>query len=83
MTGFLPLLAEIAGNPEIDVPIRQAAIIFFKNGISRGWVVDDEDEKEAIPVNELDKNIIRANIVSQIVQSPPPIRYSINLVEFS
>jgi hypothetical protein len=74
MIGFLPLLAEIAGNDEIEVPVRQAAIIFYKNGIQRGWVVDEEDEKDATPVSEQDKTVIRAKIVPQIVHSPPPIR---------
>jgi hypothetical protein len=74
MIGFLPLLSDISGNSEIEIPVRQAAIIFFKNGIQRGWVVDEEDEKDATPVSEQDKNVIRGKIVSQIVCAPQPIR---------
>lgn len=76
MIGFLPLLAEISGNEEIEIPVRQASIIFFKNGIQRGWVVDDEDEEKdaTTPVSEQDKNVIRAKIVLQIVTAPQPIR---------
>lgn len=77
MIGFLPLLAEIAGNQEIEIPVRQAGVIFFKNGIQRGWVVDEEEEKDATPVSEQDKSVIRAKIVSQIVYAPPPIRLAL------
>ena len=73
MIGFLPLLTQIAMNEELEVPVRQAAIIFFKNGVSRAWVVD-EGEENITPISEQDKHIIRREILNHILNASLPVR---------
>jgi len=73
MIGFLPLLTQIAMNEELEVPVRQAAIIFFKNGVSRAWIIE-EGEENITPISEQDKHIIRREILNHILNATLPIR---------
>ncbi|KNC96420.1 uncharacterized protein SPPG_08317 [Spizellomyces punctatus DAOM BR117] len=67
--GFLPGVLQILGTSDANVAVRQAAAIYFKNRLQRGW--DPESKK---PVNEGDKLFVRQHILRAIVELPANIR---------
>jgi hypothetical protein len=74
MIGFPSILVEIVRNSNQEISLRQAAVIFLKNFISRAWSVDDLDKEKITPISEQDKVNLRSQIVVLIVESPEPIR---------
>ncbi|KIH65927.1 Importin-beta protein [Ancylostoma duodenale] len=68
--GFTPELLNIACDASIAEPIRQAAVIYFKNTVVRLWEVDeDADEKTENAENCLsdeDKALVKAGILDAV-----------------
>lgn len=76
IAGFFPAVLQIAMNPEVQVPVRQAAAIYLKNAVMRDW-----DAKEPAPgqtlefsLHEQDKVVIRDSIVDAVVLAPDNLR---------
>ncbi|PAV58074.1 hypothetical protein WR25_07919 [Diploscapter pachys] len=72
--GFTPELLKIACNVTYSNTVRQAAVIYLKNSVSKYWEKDeDEDtaqnESTAFVLPEDDKDVIRRNIVEAICVS--------------
>lgn len=60
---------------QLDVSLRQAAAIQFKNLCLREW--DPESDAQAAPQQQLrpeDKALVRANMLEAVVQAPPRIQ---------
>ncbi|KAI6243880.1 D-Importin 7/RanBP7 [Aphelenchoides fujianensis] len=74
MIGFPLILLEILGSPEQDPSVRQAAVIYFKNQLSRAWKVDEDEAERITPISEQDKAAVRNQIIQRIVDAPEPIR---------
>uniref|UniRef100_A0A7E4UV58 Importin N-terminal domain-containing protein n=1 Tax=Panagrellus redivivus TaxID=6233 RepID=A0A7E4UV58_PANRE len=75
MIGFIPLLGTIAVNPQYEIPVRQAAVIMYKNLIWQGWKVEEEETStDIVPVQDQDKHVIRSTILQSIIAAPTPIR---------
>ena len=61
------LLLQLADTGTIDMPIRLAAAINFKNFVKRNWrVVEDEPNK----VSAIDRELIKKNIVGLMLKTP-------------
>lgn len=75
--GFAPILLHVVMEEAIDMPVRQAGVIYLKNMITQFWQ-DREAENPGDPVpfniHEQDRLAIRNNVVEAIIQSLEPIR---------
>lgn len=76
---FVSTLLQITMSEQLDLPVRQAGVIYLKNMITQYW-----PDREAAPgdispytIPEEDRHCIRENIVEAIIHSPELIRYSL------
>lgn len=73
---FVSTLLQITMSEQLDLPVRQAGVIYLKNMITQYW-----PDREAAPgdispytIPEEDRHCIRENIVEAIIHSPELIR---------
>ncbi|CAB0029281.1 unnamed protein product [Trichogramma brassicae] len=74
--GFAPGLLQIIMSNEVDMPVRQAGVIYLKNLIVSNWA-DREAESNTSPqfsIHEQDRAMIRDSIVDATVHAPELIR---------
>ena len=60
--GFGPVLLQVIMSTEVELPVRQAAVIYLKNMVSGSWVDREPDTPgQPIPfaVHEQDRALIR------------------------
>ncbi|KAM5138812.1 importin-7 [Mantella aurantiaca] len=73
---FVSTLLQITMSDQLDLPVRQAGVIYLKNMITQYWpdreVTPGEVPAHTIP--EEDRHCIRENIVEAIIHSPELIR---------
>uniref|UniRef100_A0A3Q2P367 Importin 7 n=1 Tax=Fundulus heteroclitus TaxID=8078 RepID=A0A3Q2P367_FUNHE len=73
---FMSTLLRITMSDQLDLPVRQAGVIYLKNKIIQHWsdgeVAGTEPHVNNIP--EEDRQFIRDGIVEAIIQSPERIR---------
>ncbi|CAH8535331.1 unnamed protein product [Schistosoma rodhaini] len=74
--GFVPTLLKIILEETVDVGVRQAAALYFKNNISEWWKPDEPDEPGELRfcIHEQDKQAIRSSIVAALVSAPIPLQ---------
>lgn len=77
---FLPTVLQIVMENSIELPVRQAAAIYFKNEVVNFW--NDKEAKKGQPlvtysIHEQDKELIRNVIVDAVVAAPDAIRISL------
>jgi len=68
--------------PQLELPLRQAAAIQFKNLVLREWDPEEDDQRPAQApgapphpaLPDADKAMVRANMLEAVVQAPPLIR---------
>ena len=84
--GFCPSLLQVVMTADLDMPVRQAGVIYFKNLVTGFWVAkEDSNKKSDIPdhlkptnvsfsLHEQDKAMIRDNIVDAITAAPDQVR---------
>ncbi|KAL0851769.1 hypothetical protein ABMA28_000081 [Loxostege sticticalis] len=74
--GFAPSLLQVVMLNEVQIPVRQAGVVYLKNLITSGWQEKEPEEGEPIPfsIHEQDRAMIRDIIVDAIVQAPDIIR---------
>ncbi|XP_068117032.1 LOW QUALITY PROTEIN: importin-7 [Hyperolius riggenbachi] len=73
---FVSTLLQITMSEQLDLPVRQAGVIYLKNMITQYWP-DREPTPGEIPTHtipEEDRHFIRENIIEAIIQSPELIR---------
>uniref|UniRef100_A0A8C6ZMP3 Importin 7 n=1 Tax=Nothoprocta perdicaria TaxID=30464 RepID=A0A8C6ZMP3_NOTPE len=73
---FVSTLLQITMSEQLDLPVRQAGVIYLKNMITQYWP-DREAAPGEIPpysIPEEDRHCIRENIVEAIIHSPELIR---------
>jgi hypothetical protein len=78
--GFLPILLQLVMSDTVIVAIRQAAVIYIKNMISKYWrerEVDGAEQIHIIPAD--DKNFIRNSIVESILSATELIRVQLTV----
>ncbi|CAG5081080.1 Similar to Ipo7: Importin-7 (Mus musculus) [Cotesia congregata] len=73
--GFAPTLLQVIMSGEVEMPVRQAGVIYLKNLIVSNWA-DREPENGVAPFNihEQDRAMIRDSIVDAVVHAPELIR---------
>lgn len=80
MVGFGPTILQLVMASEVELPVRQAAVIYLKNMVGSSWKDRDDQDPGAtgdpVPfsVHEQDRALIRENIVDAAVHSPDIIR---------
>ncbi|XP_065070384.1 importin-7-like [Rhopilema esculentum] len=81
--GFSAVLLQMVMTQEIQIPIRQAAVIYLKNMISHHWVKRNED---LYPVGHLpyvipdeDKHTLKENIVEATTHAAEQIRVQLTV----
>lgn len=81
--GFPPALLQIVMQNAVEVPVRQAAIVYLKNLILHNWQEPDRPDHALVSspppalvftIHEQDRAMIRASIVNAIVHSPLIVR---------
>lgn len=75
--GFAPVLLQVVMAEQVDMPVRQAGVIYLKNMLTQFWTEKDpEHVTDAIPFNihEQDRQPIRENIIEAIIHAPEPVR---------
>uniref|UniRef100_A0A8C4EW60 Importin 7 n=1 Tax=Dicentrarchus labrax TaxID=13489 RepID=A0A8C4EW60_DICLA len=73
---FVSTLLRVTMSDQLDLPVRQAGVIYLKNMITQHWSDGDGSGTET-PVNNIpeeDRQFIRDNIVEAIIHSPERIR---------
>uniref|UniRef100_A0A8C2XQL8 Importin 7 n=1 Tax=Cyclopterus lumpus TaxID=8103 RepID=A0A8C2XQL8_CYCLU len=73
---FVSTLLRVTMSDQLDLPVRQAGVIYLKNMITQHWSDGDGSGTET-PVNNIpdeDRLFIRDNIVEAIIHSPERIR---------
>ena len=74
--GFVPSLLQVVMQNDVEMPIRQAGVIYLKNTIMQNW--QDQETEPGQPlvfsIHEQDRAMIRDSIVDAIVLAPEPIR---------
>lgn len=74
--GFVPSLLQIVMQNDLELPVRQAGVIYLKNLITGSWQ-DRETEigqPIAFSIHEQDRAMIRESIVEAIVLAPEMVR---------
>ncbi|XP_064634569.1 importin-7-like [Lineus longissimus] len=80
--GFAPHLLNVVMAPELDMPVRQAGVIYLKNMVNQFWQ-DREVENPVDPVpfsiHEQDRAQIRDKIVEAVIHAPEPVRVQLTV----
>ncbi|XP_022334260.1 importin-7-like isoform X2 [Crassostrea virginica] len=75
--GFSPILLQAIMSDQVDMPVRQAGVIYLKNMVTQFWQ-DREADKPGDPVpfsiHEHDRAAVRENIIEAIIHAPEPVR---------
>ncbi|KAK2914302.1 hypothetical protein Q8A67_002701 [Cirrhinus molitorella] len=73
---FVSTLLQVTMSDQLDLPVRQAGVIYLKNMVTQHWSEGDNANTEAPTSNipEEDRQFIRDHIVEAIIQSPERIR---------
>uniref|UniRef100_A0A4W3JB10 Importin 7 n=1 Tax=Callorhinchus milii TaxID=7868 RepID=A0A4W3JB10_CALMI len=74
---FVSTLLQITMSDQLDLPVRQAGVIYLKNTITQFWAEREATSGDMQPftIPEDDRQFIRDNIIEAIIQSPELIRY--------
>jgi len=83
--GFCPALLQVVMTVEVDMAVRQAGVIYFKNLVTNYWVAKEQAKDKDIPaplqptntafsVHEQDRAMIRDTMVDAVVAAPDVIR---------
>ncbi|BFZ04143.1 hypothetical protein BsWGS_07182 [Bradybaena similaris] len=75
--GFAPVLLQVVMSDQVDMPVRQAGVIYLKNMLTQYWTErEPEHVTDIIPFNvhEQDRQPIRDNIIEAIIHAPEPVR---------
>uniref|UniRef100_A0AAY4EAR1 Importin N-terminal domain-containing protein n=1 Tax=Denticeps clupeoides TaxID=299321 RepID=A0AAY4EAR1_9TELE len=73
---FISTLLQITMSEQLDLPVRQAGVIYLKNMVTQYWSEGEaaNGEVPASNIPEEDRQFIRDNIVEAIIHSPERIR---------
>uniref|UniRef100_A0A672RSG9 Importin N-terminal domain-containing protein n=1 Tax=Sinocyclocheilus grahami TaxID=75366 RepID=A0A672RSG9_SINGR len=73
---FLSTLLQVTMSEQLDLPVRQAGVIYLKNMVTQHWSEGDNANTEgpASNIPEEDRQFIRDHIVEAIIQSPERLR---------
>ncbi|PNF26978.1 Importin-7, partial [Cryptotermes secundus] len=74
--GFAPSLLQVVMLSDVDMPVRQAGVIYLKNLVSQHWADREVEPGQPLPfsIHEQDRAMIRDAIVDAVVHAPDLIR---------
>ncbi|KHJ98532.1 Importin-beta protein [Oesophagostomum dentatum] len=75
--GFTPELLNICCDASIAVPVRQAAVIYFKNTIVRLWETSDDSDdsdKNDFCLSDEDKALVKSGIIDAVCAADECLR---------
>uniref|UniRef100_A0A0C9RDD3 Ipo7_0 protein n=1 Tax=Fopius arisanus TaxID=64838 RepID=A0A0C9RDD3_9HYME len=73
--GFAPSLLQVVMSNEVDMPVRQAGVIYLKNLITTSWADRELQNGPALfSIHEQDRAMIRDAIVDAVVHAPELVR---------
>lgn len=72
--GFTPTLLQLIMTENIEMPVRQAGVIYLKNMISQYWSNDPNETPNTPSLPDHDKQLIRDNIIEAVIHSTEAIR---------
>lgn len=63
-------------SSEVEMPVRQAAVIYLKREVESHWAEKDPEPGQPLPytIHEQDRALIREAIIDAVVLSPEVIR---------
>lgn len=71
---------QIVMEANVELPVRQAAAVFFKNEVVNYWYEKEgKNGQIEYSIHEQDKELIRNSIIEAIALSPPLIRNSLGM----
>ncbi|KAG8724819.1 hypothetical protein FRC09_013780 [Ceratobasidium sp. 395] len=71
--GMLSAVVQIVGTDGVDLSVRQAAVVYLKNAVARGYGISNATVAQQLstpPIHDSDKQVIKQNIIPLIVASP-------------
>ncbi|XP_069686580.1 importin-7 isoform X4 [Periplaneta americana] len=74
--GFAPSLLQVVMLSDVDMPVRQAGVIYLKNLVTQHWADREVEPGQPLPfsIHEQDRAMIRDAIVDAVVHAPDLIR---------
>ncbi|KAK2154166.1 hypothetical protein LSH36_275g06021 [Paralvinella palmiformis] len=75
--GFAPTLLQLVMSEQVDIPVRQAGVIYLKKMVCQFWEQKEPATvTEPVPffIHEQDKQVIRDNVVEAVITTPQPVR---------
>ena len=75
--GFTPTILQVVMTADLDMPVKQAGVIYLKNMITQYWKDAEYEQGDSIPfhIHEQDRAIIRESIIDAVVHAPDLVRY--------
>ncbi|XP_075230091.1 importin-7 msk [Lycorma delicatula] len=79
--GFAPSLLQVVMLADVDMPVRQAGVIYLKNLVTQHWADREVDAGAPLPftLHEQDRAMIRDAIVDAVVHAPDLIRVQLSV----
>ncbi|RWS17641.1 Importin-7-like protein [Dinothrombium tinctorium] len=69
--GFTPSILQLVMNNSIEMPVRQAAVVYLKNSIIAYWADKEPNGPQLeFSIHEQDRGLIRDSIIDACVHSP-------------
>ncbi|QRV92799.1 importin beta N-terminal domain [Ceratobasidium sp. AG-Ba] len=71
--GMISAVVQIVGTDGVDLSVRQAAVVFLKNAVARGYGISNTtpaQQTSTPPIHDSDKQVLKQHIVPLIVASP-------------
>ncbi|KAG8702616.1 hypothetical protein FRC08_003362 [Ceratobasidium sp. 394] len=71
--GMLSAVVQIVGTDGVDLSVRQAAVVYLKNAVARGYGVSNASAAQQLstpPIHNSDKQVIKQHIIPLVVASP-------------
>lgn len=73
--GFAPSILQVVMSNEVELPVRQAGVIYLKNLITTNWATKESENGPApFSIHEQDRVMIRDAIVDAVVHAPEIIK---------
>ncbi|XP_063236920.1 importin-7 [Bacillus rossius redtenbacheri] len=74
--GFAPSLLQVVMLSDVDMPVRQAGVIYLKNLVTQSWADREAEPGQPLPfsVHEQDRAMLRDAIVDAVVHAPEAVR---------
>ncbi|XP_026473406.1 importin-7 [Ctenocephalides felis] len=79
--GFAPTLLQVVMMNDVDMPVRQAGVIYLKNMVTNNWADRETEAGQPMPfsIHEQDRAMIRDAIVDAVVHATELIRTQLSV----